>query len=201
MPLWSPGKTIMDECNFAVHETKDASGHRGCPRNFFRDPLQQMILTVGTYKNVSGSKFWVSGELLNCRIYVYMWKGRHPHSGVREDRMLENWRISVSVLLNGEGSRSFYFTEEVLSTYEYRQLIKADDRLLCWTWWWDWMDIHLCSVLSEDLNGSDYCAVSWIPTRIMTIGYVARRVLTSGTLGKNIWRFPDIKIQHWNKRK
>ena len=83
------------------------------------------------------------------------------------------------------GNNSFYFAEEVLSTYEYKRLIKADDRATMLNLMVGLNGYTLCSgIICEDLNGSDYCAVKLDSDEIMTIGYVARKGVNISALGK-----------------
>ena len=75
--------------------------------------------------------------------------------------------------------------EEVLSTYEYKRLIKADDRATMLNLMVGLNGYTLCSgIICEDLNGSDYCAVKLDSDEIMTIGYVARKGVNISALGK-----------------
>ena len=74
---------------------------------------------------------------------------------------------------------------EVLSTYEYKRLIKADDRATMLNLMVGLNGYTLCSgIICEDLNGSDYCAVKLDSDEIMTIGYVARKGVNISALGK-----------------
>ena len=83
------------------------------------------------------------------------------------------------------GNNSFYFAEEVLSTYEYKRLIKADDRATMLNLMVGLGGYTLCSgIICEDLNGSDYCAVKLDSDEIMTIGYIARKGVNISALGK-----------------
>ena len=55
---------------------------------------------------------------------------------------------------------SFYFAEEVLSTFEYKQLIKVDDRATILNLMVGLNGYTLCSgIICEELNGEEYCAV------------------------------------------
>ena len=122
-------------------------------------------------------------ELLNCRIYVYMWKG-HPLAK-REKITLEELKEYPCLSFEQGGNNSFYFAEEVLSTYEYKRLIKADDRATMLNLMVGLNGYTLCSgIICEDLNGSDYCAVKLDSDEIMTIGYVARKGVNISALGK-----------------
>ena len=71
---------------------------------------------------------------------------------------------------------SFYFAEEVLSTYEYKRLVRANDRATILNLMVGINGYTLCSgIICEDLNGTDYCAVKLKTNEKMTIGYISRK--------------------------
>ena len=73
-------------------------------------------------------------------------------------------------------NNSFHFAEEVLSTYDYDQIIKADDRATMLNLMVGLNAYTLCSgIICEDLNGTDYCAVKLKTKETMTIGYISRK--------------------------
>jgi DNA-binding transcriptional LysR family regulator len=64
--------------------------------------------------------------LLNCPIYVYLAKS-HPLA--KQDIItLQELQDYPCLSFDQGNNNSFYFAEEVLSTYEYKQLIKANDK-------------------------------------------------------------------------
>ena len=80
---------------------------------------------------------------------------------------------------------SFYFAEEVLSTYEYKRLITANARATLLNLMVGLNGYTLCSgIICEELNGSDYCAVKLDSDEVMTIGYLARKGTTISKLGQ-----------------
>lgn len=57
-------------------------------------------------------------------------------------------------------NNSFYYAEEMMSTYEYKRVIKADDRATMLNLMVGLNGFTLCSgIISEDLNGDDYAAI------------------------------------------
>ena len=83
------------------------------------------------------------------------------------------------------GNNSFYFSEEVLSTYAYRRLIKVDDRATVLNLMVGLNGFILCSgIICESLNGSDYCAVRLKSDQVMTIGYLKRKGVAISPLGQ-----------------
>ena len=80
---------------------------------------------------------------------------------------------------------SFYFAEEVLSTYEYKKQIKVSDRATMLNLMVGINGYTLCSgIICEDLNGSDYCAVKVKTKEKMTIGYISRKHAVISEMGQ-----------------
>ena len=122
-------------------------------------------------------------ELFQCGIYVYLWK-RHPLAGKQEIALEELEEYPCLSFEQGENN-SFYFAEEVLSTYAYKQLIKANDRATLLNLMVGLNGFTLCSgIICEDLNGSDYCAVKLKSEEKMTIGYLKRKGMAISPLGQ-----------------
>lgn len=120
--------------------------------------------------------------LLDCYIYVYMWK-RHPLAG-KDEISLEELEEYPCLSFEQGINNSFYFAEEVLSTYNYKQLIKANDRATLLNLMVGLNGYTLCSgIICEELNGSDYCAVKLKSDETMTIGYLKRKGVAMSTLG------------------
>ena len=73
-------------------------------------------------------------------------------------------------------NNSLYLAEEMKSTYEYRRLIKANDRATLLNLMIGLNAYTLCSgIICEDLNGNDYKAVPLKETEKMRIGYIKRK--------------------------
>ena len=82
-------------------------------------------------------------------------------------------------------NNSFYFAEEVFSTYEYKQSIKANDRATMLNLMKGLNGYTLCSgIICENLNGSEYCAVKLSTEETMTIGYLKRKGIPLSSIGK-----------------
>ena len=121
--------------------------------------------------------------LLECGIYVYMWKG-HPLADKEEISIEELEEYPCLSFEQGEYN-SFYFAEEVLSTYEYKRLIKANDRATMLNLMVGLNGYTLCSgIICESLNGDDYCAVKLKSDELMTIGYIKRKGVAISPLGE-----------------
>lgn len=174
----------MEEYEFAVHETKtyevieDVRDFKSEIGILFLNDFNRQVLTK-LFREY-GLEFH---EILKCGIYVYMWKG-HPLSD-REEISLEELADYPCLSFEQGNYNSFYFAEEVLSTYEYKQLIKANDRATMLNLMVGLNGYTLCSgILCEELNGSDYCAVRLKSDEIMTIGYLVRKGVAVSLLGK-----------------
>ena len=75
-----------------------------------------------------------------------------------------------------EKINSLYLAEEMKSTYEYKRLIKANDRATLLNLMIGLNAYTLCSgIICEDLNGNDYKAVPLKETEKMRIGYIKRK--------------------------
>ena len=174
----------MDKYEFAIHETKTYEVIEDV-RNF-RSEIG--ILYINDFnRKVLMKLFHESGlefhEILKCGIYVYMWK-RHPLAD-RELLTLEDLEDYPCLSFEQGNYNSFYFAEEVLSTYDYKQFIKANDRATMHNLMLGLNGYTLCSgILCEKLNGSEFCAVKLKSDERMTIGYLVRKGVAISSLGK-----------------
>ena len=174
----------MDEYEFAVHETKtyevieDVKNFRSEIGILYLNDFNRAVLTKLFHE--SGLEF---REILKCGIYVYMWKG-HPLAD-KEEISLEELDEYPCLSFEQGSNNSFYFAEEVLSTYAYKRLIKANDRATLLNLMVGLNAYTLCSgIICENLNGSDYCAVKLKSDEIMTIGYLKRKGAAISPLGQ-----------------
>ena len=174
----------MDEYEFAIHETKthevieDVKNFKSeigilYLNDFNRKVLTKMFAEYGLEYH----------ELFKCDVYVYMWKG-HPLAKKEIIKMEELMDYPCLAFDQGEYN-SFYFAEEVLSTYEYKQLIKANDRATLLNLMVGLNGYTLCSgIICEELNGSDYCAVKLDSQEKMTIVYLSRKGVRISDIGQ-----------------
>ncbi|MEQ2609515.1 LysR family transcriptional regulator [Eubacterium ventriosum] len=174
----------MDEYEFEIHETKtydvieDVKNCKSEIGVLYINDFNKKVLTKLFHQ--SGVEFH---ELLKCHIYVYLWKG-HPLASKKEITLEELEEYPCLSFDQGHNN-SFYFAEEVLSTYDYKRLIKANDRATFLNLMIGLNGYTLCSgIMCEELNGSDYCAVKLKSNEIMTIGYISRKGVPISPLGK-----------------
>lgn len=174
----------MDEYEFAVHETKtheviddvrDFKSELGILYiNDFNEKVIRKILKDNSLE---------FHELFLCRTYVYLWSG-HP---LAEKQLITMEDLEPYPCLSFEQgmNNSFYFAEEVLSTYQYKQIIKANDRGTILNLMIGLNGYTLCSgIICEELNGSEYRAVPLDSNEEMMIGYIARKGVPISPLGK-----------------
>ncbi len=174
----------MEEYEFAIRETKtfevieDVKNFKSEIGILYLNDFNEKIL------NKLFSEYGLEFHpILNCYIYVYMWKG-HPLAD-KETVSLEELEEYPCLAFEQGNNNSFYFAEEVLSTYHYKQLIKANDRATLLNLMVGLNGYTLCSgIICEELNGSDYCAVKLTSDETMTIGYLARKGVTVSMLGQ-----------------
>lgn len=174
----------MDEYEFAVRETKtyevieDVKDFRSEIGILYLNDFNRKVLEKLFHE--SNLEFH---PLLDCGIYVYLWKG-HPLAD-RNEISIEELSEYPCLSFEQGNYNSFYFAEEVLSTYEYKRLIKANDRATLLNLMVGLNGYTLCSgIICESLNGSDYCAIKLKSDEVMTIGYIKRKGIAISPLGQ-----------------
>lgn len=165
----------MEHYEFAVHETTTASVIENV-KNFkseigvlYQNDFNEKVLNKMFKEN--GLEFV---ELFSCDTFVYIWKG-HPLAKQKVISMEELDEYPCLSFDQGKNN-SLYLAEEMKSTYEYKRLIKANDRATLLNLMVGLDAYTLCSgIICEDLNGSDYCAIPLAETEKMRIGYIKRK--------------------------
>ena len=127
-------------------------------------------------------------SLINCRAYVYLWKG-HPLAKNKSISFEELQEYPCLSFEQGE-SGSFYLAEEILSTREYQRTIKANDRATMLNLMIGLNGYTLCSgIICEELNGDEYLAVPFVDDEVdkdstMEIGYITKKNMQLSKMGK-----------------
>ena len=174
----------MDEYEFAVYETKTYEVIENVKD--FKSEIGILYLNAfneKVLKKIFSEYNLEFHEILKCGIYVYMWKG-HPLAKRKEVTLDELDEYPCLSFDQGKNN-SFYFAEEVLSAYEYKRLIKANDRATLLNLMVGMNGYTMCSgILCEELNGSDYVAVKLKSEEIMSIGYLMRKGVAISPLGQ-----------------
>lgn len=112
--------------------------------------------------------------LYDCSISVYLGR-EHPLAAKREITIEQLAPYPCLSFEQGSGN-SFYFAEEVLSTYPYRQIIKVSDRATNLNMMTGLNGYTLCcGIICEELNGEFYKAIPLKTDEKMTIGYIKKK--------------------------
>ena len=165
----------MEQYEFAVHETTTISVIENV-KNFkseigvlYENDFNEKVLNKMFKEN--GLEFV---ELFSCDTFVYLCSG-HPLA--KQDVITMEELDEYPCLSFDQGkNNSLYLAEEMKSTYEYRRLIKANDRATLLNLMIGLNAYTLCSgIICEDLNGDDYKAVPLKETEKMRIGYIKRK--------------------------
>lgn len=185
-------KAGMDSYEFAAHETTTYDVMENV-RNFkseigvlyLNDFNEKVMMKIIREKGLEFT------QLFSCDTYVYLWSG-HPLAGQKEISMEELDEYPCLSFDQGRNN-SLYLAEEMKSTYDYKRLIKANDRATLLNFMIGLNAYTLCSgIICEELNGSDYMAIPLKETEKMRIGYVTRK-------GANISHIGEIYIEELKK--
>lgn len=177
-------KVGLDRYEFAVHETKtyevienvrDSKSELGIL--YLNDFNRQILEKIFRDNHLKFEK------LFDCDTYVYLWSG-HPLAGAREISMKELEPYPCLAFDQGKNN-SFYFAEEMMSTYDYKQIIRGNDRATMLNLMIGLNGYTLCSgVICDALNGDDALAIPLKESEKMEIGYIYRAGTNISTLGR-----------------
>lgn len=174
----------MDEYEFAVHETKTHE---------VIDNVRNMKSEIGVlYLNdfnqqvmekIFKENSLVFEELFTCDTFVYIWRN-HPLADKKMISMKELEDYPCLAFEQGKNN-SFYFAEEMKSTYEYKKIIKADDRATLLNLMVGLNGYTLCSgIINEELNGDEYIAIPLKETEKMRIGFIRHKGTKISPIGE-----------------
>lgn len=122
-------------------------------------------------------------HLFTCQGYAYLWK-HHPLAG-KKIIALEELQDYPCLSFEQGDNNSFYFAEEILSTYDFKKTIKSNDRATNLNLMIGLNAFTLCSgIICEELNGSDYIAVKLAEEVTMDIGYIKRAHMNISEIGE-----------------
>ena len=174
----------MEDYEFAVHETKTYE----VIENVKSQKSELGILYLNDFNEKALDKIFRDNELefhelFSCSIYVYLAKS-NPLSK-KKKLTFEDLRDYPCLSFDQGHNNSFYLAEEVFSTYEYKQIIKANDRATLLNLMVGLNAYTLCSgIICEELNGSDYDAIPLDVKDKMRIGYIKKMKMPLSTLGQ-----------------
>lgn len=177
-------KTGMEQYEFAVHETTTTSVIENV-KNFkseigvlYQNDFNEKVLNKMFREN--GLEFV---ELFQSDTFVYLWSG-HPLARQQVISMEELDEYPCLSFDQGKNN-SLYLAEEMKSTYDYRRLIKANDRATLLNLMRGLNAYTLCSgIICEELNGDDYMAIPLKETEKMRIGYLKRKGVKISPIGE-----------------
>lgn len=174
----------MDDYEFAFYETRTDDVILDV-KNF---KSEIGILYINDFNRKVFEKLFLEYNIefhpiVDCRAYVYMWNN-HPLAKKKSISIKELEEYPCLSFEQGKNN-SFYFAEEMLSTYQYKQLIRICDRATGLNLMKGLNAYTICSgIICEELNGSDYCAVELKEEEKMTVGYIVRKNLKMSSLAE-----------------
>ncbi len=174
----------MDDYEFAVHETKT---HQVI-ENVRERKSELGVLYLSDFNRQVLEKLFneyslTFTELFVCDLYAYLWKN-HPLAG-KDSVSMKDLEDYPCLAFEQGMNNSFYFAEEMKSAYNYKKIIKADDRATMLNLMVGLNGYTLCSgVICEDLNGSDYIAVPLKESEKMHIGYIRHKGTKVSPIGE-----------------
>lgn len=122
-------------------------------------------------------------ELFTCDTFVYLWGG-HPLADRKEISIRDLGEYPCLSFDQGKSS-SLFLAEEQLSTYDYKQLIKANDRATLLNLMVGLNAYTLCSgIISTQLNGNEFRAIPLKESEKMRIGYISRKGTKISSIGR-----------------
>ena len=183
----------LDDFELAVHETRTNE-----VIEFVRDYRSELgILYLNEFNRKALQKIFSENgleftELFDCDVFVYL-SNEHPLAE-KEKIAFEELKDYPCLSFEQGERNSFYYAEEVFSTLEYKQIIKADDRATMLNLMVGMNGYTLCSgIICEELNGSAYRAIPLDTEEKMTIGYIKRKGMRLSNLGR---RYIEILTQY-----
>lgn len=186
----------MNEYEFAIHETKTSEVIENVRLNkseigvLYKNEFNGRFIDKLLKEN--GLEFI---PLFECGIYVYLSK-TNP---LAEKEVIDFQDLQEYPCLSFEqgDNNSFYFAEEVLSTYDYKKIIKADDRATLLNLMKGLNGYTLCSgIICSKLNGNEYTAVPLNTEETMTIGYIKHKKIPLSILGE---KYIEHLLEYRNK--
>ncbi|MBR1860698.1 MAG: LysR family transcriptional regulator [Lachnospiraceae bacterium] len=174
----------IDEYDFSVYETRTNDVIQNV-KNF---KSEVGILYINEFNRKVLGKIFSENDLsfhrlFDCHIYAYVAK-THPIAKKRKVSLEELSEYPCIAFDQGENN-SFYFAEELFSTYDYKRIIHASDRATSLNLFVGMNGFTLCSgIICEDLNGEEYTAVRLDSDELMTIGYIKRKGIPLSPIGE-----------------
>lgn len=177
-------KVGMEQYEFAIHETKTFEVIENVKNfkseigilylNDFNGQVLEKLLKENNLEFI---------DLFECDTFVYLWSG-HPLAQKEVITMVELEEFPCLAFDQGKNN-SFYLAEEMKSTYEYKRIIKTNDRATMLNLMVGLSGYTLCSgIICEELNGNVYKAIPLAESEKMRIGYIKRKNSGISSMGQ-----------------
>lgn len=174
----------LHDYSLAIHETKTLEVIENVEK--FRSELGIIYLSEYNEKAITrilAEKDLEFVDLFECGVFVYM-SSNNPLAKKTEIDFNELLEYPCLSFEQGD-SNSFYFEEEILSTYQYDRIIKVDDRATMLNLMTGMNGFTLCSgIICKKLNGDGYTAVPLKSDERMRIGYIKKKNMPLSVLGE-----------------
>ena len=169
----------VNEFDFAVRETRtrDVIEDVGALRSeigiLYLSSKNERIL-----RKLMDEHELVFTPLISCDAYVYLAED-HPLASKKNIKFKD--LEPYPCLMFEQGEDKYYFSEEILSEYEYPRTIKCNDRATMLNMMQGMHGYTLCSgIISDDINGDGYKAIPFKadkdhPNSAMQIGYITKK--------------------------
>ena len=167
-------KVGMKEYEFSILETRTYE----CVENVRNYKSELGILYLDDFNEKYLTKLFEENNLefhplRDCSTCVYLW-GEHPLAH-RDQLTMADLEPYPCIAFELGKQNSLFLSEEVMSTYQYRQLIRVDDRATVLNLMKGLNGYTLCSgIICRPLNGSEYTTIPLAEGGVMHIGYVQR---------------------------
>ncbi len=177
-------KVGIEEYDCAIYETRthevieDVKNMRSELGILYLDDFNEKVITKDLKENNL-----VFTELFTCDTYVYT-ANDHPLAG-KESISFKELEEYPCLSFDQGAKNSFYYAEEVLSTYPYKKIIHVNDRATALNMMTLLNGFTLCSgVICEELNGEGYTAIPLQSDEKMRIGYIKRSDIKLSDIAK-----------------
>lgn len=174
----------MDDYEFAIYETRtqevveDVKNFRSDIGILYMNEFNEKVI-----KKLLKENDLVFTELFECKTYVYLRKGHELAS--QKKITMEQLQDYPCISFDQGNNNSFYLSEEVQSDYDYKQLIRVNDRATVLNMMIGLDGYTLCSgIICEELNGEEFTAVPLDVPDVMRIGYVKRKDVILSKIGE-----------------
>lgn len=173
----------MEEYKFSIYETKTYEVIENI-KNFkseigiiyINDFNERIIKKIFKENNLEFK------ELFTCDTYVYLWD-KHPLAEEKIISLKDLEDYPCMVFEQGKNN-SFYLAEEMKSTYEYKNVIKVDDRATMQNLIIGLNGYTLCSgIICKDLNEDCYKTIPLKESDKIKIGYIKRQDVKISEIG------------------